>query len=91
MSAELSPASRRCQVSPSSVLHRTPSISTPTGSSPLSPVGDTESAPVPIGVGVGGLVLLALLVQPFLGERIARACGTVLATGHADTCRWEER
>jgi hypothetical protein len=69
----------------------TPSISTPTGSSPVSPVGATESAPVPIGIGVGGLVLLALLVQPFLGERIARACGTVLGTGHADTCRWEER
>jgi hypothetical protein len=66
-------------------------VSRPAGTGSSVPVANTEApASVPIGIGVGGLVLLALLVQPFLGERIARACGTVLAAGHADTCRWEE-
>jgi hypothetical protein len=66
-------------------------VSLPGGSGSSTPVATTEPpASVPIGVGVGGLVLLALLAQPFLGERIARACGTVLSTDHADTCRWEE-
>ena len=68
-----------------------PAVSLPTGAAPTAPVASTETpTSVPIGIGVGGLVLLALLVQPLLGERIARACGTVLAAGHADTCRWEE-
>jgi hypothetical protein len=68
-----------------------PSASVPTGSRSLAPVSSDERTAVPLGVGVGGLVLLALLAQPLLGERIARACGTVLDAGRADTCRWEER
>lgn len=54
--------------------------------------GTQTGAPsVPIGAGVGALALLALLAQPFVGERLARAARGVLGADGAASCPWEER
>lgn len=65
----------------------------PTASPPLvdAPVGSREPARVPVGAGVGALVLLALLALPFIGERIAWICTSVLAAAGAETCMREGR
>jgi hypothetical protein len=63
----------------------------PGGTGGSQPVGTTEEAELPVGAGVGGLVLLILLLQPFLGERIAWISSAVLAADRSDTCTWEER
>jgi hypothetical protein len=46
---------------------------------------------VPLGAGVGALVLLAFLVEPFVGARLARVAGTIIGAGDAAPCPWEER
>jgi hypothetical protein len=46
---------------------------------------------VPLGAGVGALVLLAFLVEPFVGARLARVAGTIIGAGDAASCPWEER
>lgn len=46
---------------------------------------------VPLGVGIGAVVLLAILVQPFLGAAVARMATTVLAAGESASCPQEER
>jgi hypothetical protein len=43
-----------------------------------------------LGAGVGVLALLVLLLQPFLGDRIARALSGIYTSGEATTCPWEE-
>jgi hypothetical protein len=56
-----------------------------------APVARTDGLPkLPISEGVGALVLLALLAQPFLGERIAWIANAVLAANRPDSCSWEE-
>jgi hypothetical protein len=47
-------------------------------------------AAVPIGAGVGGLLALVLLVQPFLGNLIARRVDGVLAAD-GTACPWEDQ
>ena len=50
-----------------------------------------DAPAVPIGAGVGALALLALLGQPFIGDRLARASQVVLAADSFSTCPWEGR
>ena len=75
----------------------TPSFSLPDTAGPaLPPAADlggvpTETAALPKGYGVGALLLLALLSMPFVGDRIARICGAILATDRSTTCTLEER
>jgi hypothetical protein len=74
-----------------------PSFSVPDTTGPQStpstaaPDDAASTTAVPEGVGVGALVLLALLSVPFIGDRIARISTAVLATDGATTCTWEER
>ncbi len=68
-----------------------PPVSGPAPTTAPTPVGATESAPIPAGAGVGALVLLALLALPFVGERIAWICTSVLAGDGAESCTWEGR
>jgi hypothetical protein len=63
----------------------------PTVGGGSQPVGTTEEAELPVGAGVGALLLLVLFLQPFLGERIAWISSAVLAADRPDTCTWEER
>jgi hypothetical protein len=44
---------------------------------------------VPIGYGIAALALLALIAQPFIGDRLGRAASTILA-GDAGSCPWEQ-
>jgi hypothetical protein len=59
--------------------------STPVATTPATAVPD-----VPFGAGVGALAALALLVQPFLGARLARFSTAVLAAGDTAGCPLEE-
>ena len=45
----------------------------------------------PNGAGIGALALLALLVQPLVGTRLARGVAAVLGVDDPDTCLREER
>jgi hypothetical protein len=65
-----------------------PGAVTPTPSA-VQPAGATTRPAVPKGAGVGALVLLALLAVPFVGERLAWLCSSVLAAGGAEHCNWE--
>jgi hypothetical protein len=58
-------------------------------STPVGPTGRAASTTVPKGAGVGALVLLALLAVPFIGERLAWICTSVLGAGGAERCTWE--
>lgn len=80
-------------------IGRAPVASNPQAPTPV-PVADPatppsttiETAPAAsLGAGIGALALLALLAQPFIGTRLARAGAAVLATGPTDTCPLEER
>lgn len=56
----------------------------------------TPAAPEPVSAttlatGIGALVLLALLAQPFLGSQLARFANALLAPGAAGSCPQEER
>jgi hypothetical protein len=67
---------------------------TPTSPGGVSaPIGSTggraASTTVPQGAGVGALVLLAILAVPFIGERLAWICTSVLGAGGAERCTWE--
>jgi len=67
---------------------------TPVPSAPLapsSPTGTSEEPYIPAGVGVGGLVLLALLASPFVGDLLGRLSMAVLAADGTTPCTWEER
>ena len=59
------------------------------GSTPAAPT--TEPTSVGFGQGLGGIALLALLLQPLLGGRLARWATTLLAADHAGTCPREGR
>jgi hypothetical protein len=52
---------------------------------PTTPASTTAPAS-PFGAGIGGLLLLALLVQPFFGEALARLSNAVLGPAGADQC-----
>jgi hypothetical protein len=58
---------------------------------PTAPVDASDATPISAGVGVGGLVLLALLASPFAGDLLGRLSTAVLAAGGATSCSWEER
>jgi hypothetical protein len=59
--------------------------------SPVSAAATGRAPNVPLGAGVGALVLLAFLVEPFIGARLARFAGTIIGAGDAASCPWEER
>ncbi|MCU1488165.1 MAG: hypothetical protein JWN67_4911 [Actinomycetia bacterium] len=63
-------------------------ITTPTQ---LSPKLSSDTPAASVGAGIGALALLALLVQPFVGDRLARAAAAVLGDDAAETCLREER
>ena len=79
----------------SPAIARTPTAAPATpslGGAPIAPTPVSDDVPAAsLGAGIGALALLALLVQPFLGRRIAQAGAAVLATGPADTCPLEAR
>jgi hypothetical protein len=68
--------------------------------SPLSPsvalprAGSTTSTARPLafpfGDGIAGLIVLALLAQPLIGYRLAKAAGSILGLGAATTCTEDE-
>ena len=49
----------------------------------------SSSSPAPLGRGIGGFLLLALLTQPFIGYRLARGSAALLG-GAAPDCTEEE-
>ncbi len=51
----------------------------------------SAATPISLGEGVGGLALLALLAQPFIGNWLARGSTALLAADGAGTCPWETR
>ena len=51
----------------------------------------TETPATTLAAGIGALAILVLLTQPFLGDRLARLAGAVLATDDVDVCPREER
>lgn len=54
------------------------------------PASSSDTSVGSLGAGIGALALLALLLQPFIGDRIARASAAILATSPADTCPLEQ-
>jgi hypothetical protein len=54
------------------------------------PVATSTSPVSPFGVGIGGLLLVALLAQPFLGEALARLSNALLAPTGAEHCDAED-
>jgi hypothetical protein len=58
---------------------------------PVSAAATGRVPNVPLGAGVGALVLLACLVEPFIGARLARFAVTIIGAGGAASCPWEER
>jgi len=71
-----------------------PAANAPATSPSSSQVATTpasEIPEVPFGVGLGALVALVLLVQPFLGARLARFSTGLLAAGDTASCPLEER
>ena len=67
-------------------------VAPPSTGPATTPTEQFETAPAAsLGAGIGALALLALLAQPFIGDRLARAGAAVLATGPTDTCPLEER
>ena len=63
--------------------------SVPTGT-PVAPTLASDTPALPKAVGVGSLVLLALLALPFLGDRLAAAALAILGTATTDDCPLEE-
>ena len=60
------------------------------GAVPVATVA-AETPRTTLAAGIGALAILVLLAQPFLGDRMARLAGAVLATDDVDVCPREER
>jgi hypothetical protein len=58
----------------------------------MSPVAatETEEPTLPLGAGIGVLAALALLLSPFLGDRLTRVATVQLASAE-EGCPWEIR
>jgi hypothetical protein len=54
-------------------------------------VANTSAGVSPFGAGIGGLLLVALLLQPFFGQALARVSNGVLAPTDAEACDREDR
>jgi hypothetical protein len=60
--------------------------SAPSSGRPVASSGDAPASEFPTGEGIAGLVALALLVQPFIGARIAAAARALLGLDEANDC-----
>ena len=79
-------------LSPAIARTPTPAATPSLGGGPVAAAPASNDVPAAsLGAGIGALALLALLVQPFFGRRIAQAGAAVLATGPVDTCPLEAR
>jgi hypothetical protein len=90
------PLARAGAAQPSTLVGATPPAppsSPPTivTSAPSAPAATSHAPHTTFAAGIGALALLALVVQPIAGTRLARLAGAVLATDHAGTCPREER
>ena len=65
-------------------------IAAPEADAPTTetPVPAAEVGPLSLGTGVGALAVLMLLVQPFVGDQLARIGGLQLADAQ-EACPWE--
>ncbi|HVV38191.1 MAG TPA: choice-of-anchor P family protein [Acidimicrobiales bacterium] len=57
---------------------------------PRTTTAATTNPVSPFGAGIGGLLLIALLLQPFFGQALARLSNGVLAPTGAESCDREE-
>jgi hypothetical protein len=57
---------------------------------PRTTTAATSSGVSPFGAGIGGLLLVALLLQPFFGQALARLSNGVLAPTGAESCDRED-
>ena len=71
------------------VVRSTPSVSPAAPVAP-APVLASDTPEIPAGAGIGALAVLLLLLQPFIGDRLARAAAAQLATDE-EGCPWERR
>jgi hypothetical protein len=69
----------------------TPAPGAATANAPIATTPTAALPDVPFGAGIGALVVLVLLAQPFLGARLARFSTGLLAAGDGATCPLEER
>lgn len=80
-------------VLPESISSDLPVVGSPVQPTPAAvPAPTLEPAvfPVSFGPGIGGLALLVLVLQPLIGDRLARMCRIVLTGEVADACGGEE-
>jgi len=63
----------------------------PSGSAGVVVPASSGQGPAPVATGVGALALLALLVQPFVGDWLGRGSAAVLSSDQFTACPWEER
>jgi hypothetical protein len=75
-----------------SALVNTPSLlpRQPAAVLPRTTNAGTTSGVSPFGAGIGGLLLVALLLQPFFGQALARISNGVLASTGAEHCDRED-
>jgi hypothetical protein len=62
-----------------------PGVSLNPSTAPGLPTSTNAPAPT-LAQGIGAIALLALLIQPFLGDRLARGAGLLTSAGLTDTC-----
>lgn len=72
-----------------------PAARAPAAAAPSTPAAAPAAASTPapaasLGAGIGALAVLLLLLQPFVGDRLARAAAVQLATDQ-EGCPWEQR
>lgn len=68
-----------------------PAVSAPSAPTPPAATLASDVGEIPFGTGLGSLILLALLVQPLLGHRIALATRALLGADDPQHCGWEQR
>ena len=67
-----------------------PSIAAAAPPAPSESIGEQRPASPPVGAAIGGLVVLVLLAQPFLGDLLGRGSAAVLSGAQPVECPWEE-
>jgi hypothetical protein len=62
----------------------------PVAGAPVAPVATDEVPVASVSTGIGAIAVLLLLLQPFIGDRLARLSALQLATDQ-ETCPWQRR